>query len=221
MTNFKTLYIDMDSFFASIEPQLDPSIRNKPVAITAINNDAGCVVAASYEAKAYGVRTGTRVYDAKILCPSINFRQSRHKLYAKYNRHISYLIDGIAELESVRSIDEFQVYLGGNNTSLHNAIDLSTKIKLLIKQNIGSQIRLSIGIGPNPLLAKIASKVQKPDGLQWLYKENMPERINHLSLDDLPGISRGIKRKLINSKIYLLAIYIIWIRVTLGWFGDL
>ena len=195
----------MDSFFASIEQQLDPGIRNKPVAITAINNDAGCVVAASYEAKAYGVRTGTRVYDAKILCPGINFRQSRHKLYAKYNRYISYLIDGIAELESVRSIDEFQVYLGGNNTSLHSAIDLSTKIKLLIKKNVGSQIRLSIGIGPNPLLAKIASKIQKPDGLQWLYKENMPERINHLSLDDLPGISRGIKRKLLNSKIYSIS----------------
>jgi DNA polymerase-4 len=205
MMHFKTLYIDMDSFFASIEQQLDPSIRNQPVAITAINNDAGCVVAASYEAKAYGVKTGTRVYEAKILCPAINFRQSRHKLYTKYNRYISYLIDGIAELESVRSIDEFQVYLGGNNSSLHNALDLSTRIKQLISQQVGSQIRLSIGIGPNPLLAKIASKIQKPDGLQWLYKENMPERINHLSLDDLPGISRGIKRKLLNSKIYSIS----------------
>ena len=92
MTNFRTLYIDMDSFFASIEQQLDPNLRNKPVAIAAIDNDSGCVVAASYEAKAYGIKTGTRVYEAKTLCPTINFRQSRHKLYAKYNRYISYLL---------------------------------------------------------------------------------------------------------------------------------
>ena len=61
MTNFRTLYIDMDSFFASIEQQLDPNLRNKPVAIAAIANDSGSVVAASYEAKAYGIKTGTRV----------------------------------------------------------------------------------------------------------------------------------------------------------------
>ena len=72
MTNFRTLYIDMDSFFASIEQQLDPNLRNKPVAIAAIDNDSGCVVAASYEAKAYGIKTGTRVYEAKTLCPAIN-----------------------------------------------------------------------------------------------------------------------------------------------------
>ena len=202
MTNFRTLYIDMDSFFASIEQQLDPNLRNKPVAIAAIDNDSGCVVAASYEAKAYGIKTGTRVYEAKTLCPTINFRQSRHKLYAKYNRYISYLLDSVAELESVRSIDEFQIYLGNNHSKLSKAVDLSMKIKGLIRKEVGEEIRLSIGIGPNPLLAKIAGKIKKPNGLQWLCKENMPGKINHLSLEDLPGISKGIKRRLLGARIY-------------------
>ena len=192
----------MDSFFASIEQQLDPNLRNKPVAIAAIDNDSGCVVAASYEAKAYGIKTGTRVYEAKTLCPTINFRQSRHKLYAKYNRYISYLLDSIAELESVRSIDEFQIYLGNNHSKLSKAVDLSMKIKGLIRKEVGEEIRLSIGIGPNPLLAKIAGKIKKPNGLQWLCKENMPGKINHLSLEDLPGISKGIKRRLLGARIY-------------------
>ena len=202
MTNFRTLYIDMDSFFASIEQQLDPNLRNKPVAIAAIDNDSGCVVAASYEAKAYGIKTGTRVYEAKTLCPAINFRQSRHKLYAKYNRYISYLLDSVAELESVRSIDEFQIYLGNSHSKLSKAVDLSMKIKGLIRKEVGEEIRLSIGIGPNPLLAKIAGKIKKPNGLQWLCKENMPGKINHLSLEDLPGISKGIKRRLLGARIY-------------------
>ena len=202
MSNFRTLYIDMDSFFASIEQQLDPRLRNKPVAITAVKNDAGCVVAASYEAKAYGVKTGTRVYEAKILCPGIFLRQSRHKLYARYNRYISYLLDSIAELESIRSIDEFQICLGKNNSSLSGSLNLATRIKHLIRERLGSEISLSIGIAPNPLLAKIASKLQKPDGLQWLCKENMPDRIMDWSLDDLPGVSRGIKRRLIKARIY-------------------
>ena len=70
MTEFNTLYIDMNSFFASVEQQLDPSLRGKPVGITAVEAETGCVVAASYEAKAFGVKTGTRVYEARRLCPN-------------------------------------------------------------------------------------------------------------------------------------------------------
>ena len=202
MTRFRTLYIDMDSFFASIEQQRDSRLRNKPVAITALENDYGCVVAASYEAKAYGVRTGTRVYEAKALCPGIHFRQSRHRLYAKYNKYISYLLDDVAELESIRSIDEFQIYLGREHSNLSKALGLATRIKSLIREAVGEEVRLSIGIAANPLLAKIASKLNKPDGLQWLCKENMPSRIRHLALEDLPGISRGIKRRLLGARIY-------------------
>mgnify|MGYP003626910378 FL=1 len=202
MTLMRTLYIDMNSFFASVEQQEEPSLRGRPVGITAIDNESGACVAASYEAKAFGVKTGTRIYEAKQLCPGIVFRPSRHRLYVRVNQKIARVIDEIAELEFVRSIDEFQVALGGDSSKLERALDLAREIKAAIRGRVGSELRSSIGIGPNHLLAKIAGKLEKPDGLQWLAPENMPDAIRHLTLDDLPGISRGIRGKLYDARIY-------------------
>ncbi|WP_456389096.1 Y-family DNA polymerase [Profundibacter sp.] len=199
---FRTLYIDMNSFFASVEQQEDPSLRGRPVGITAIAAESGAVVAASYEAKAFGVKVGTRVYDAKRMCPGIVFRQSRHRLYVRVNQKIAAVLDEIGELERIRSIDEFQVALGGTTGELEGAMDLARRMKVAIRERVGSELRCSIGIGPNQLLAKIAGKLQKPDGLQWLSPENMPDRLSHLQLDDLPGISRGIKTKLNKAMIW-------------------
>ena len=80
MGPFRVLYLDMNSFFASVEQQLDSALRGRPVAITAMEGPHGACVAASYEAKAYGVKTGTLVRDARRLCPGIIFRASRHRL---------------------------------------------------------------------------------------------------------------------------------------------
>jgi len=202
MTQFRTLYADMNSFFSSVEQQENPELRGRPVAITAIENEAGCVVAASSEAKAFGVKTGTRVYEAKQLCPGIVFRPSRHRLYVRYNQQIAEAIDRIADLERIRSIDEFQVGLGGIQANLDHACQIALEIKQAIFSNVGTELHCSIGIGPNPLLAKIAGKLIKPDGLEWLGPENMPERIAYLALDELPGISKGTLAKLNRAGIH-------------------
>ncbi len=202
MTLFRTLYIDMNSFFASVEQQMDPSLRGRPLAITAISADSGAVVAASYEAKAFGVGVGTRVYEAKRLCAGIVFRPSRHRLYVRINQKIAETIDELAELEHIRSIDEFQVALGGPTSTHDGALALGRQLKAAICEQVGSELRCSIGIGPNHLLAKIAGKLEKPDGLQWLSADNMPKRIAHLKMDDLPGISRGIRRRLQRAMIW-------------------
>jgi DNA polymerase-4 len=81
-------------------------------------------------------------------------------------------------------------------------MDLARRMKAAIWERVGSELRCSVGIGPNQLLAKIAGKLQKPDGLQWLSPTNMPDRLSHLQLDDLPGISRGIKTKLNKAMIW-------------------
>lgn len=205
MTPLRTLYIDMNSFFASVEQQLDPALRGRPVGITAVEAESGCVVAASYEAKAAGVRTGTRVHEARRLCPGIRFRPSRHRLYVRYNQRIAAVLDSMAELERIRSVDEFQVALGGTTSRLDAAIDLTRRLKSAVLAQVGSQLRFSAGLGPNHLLAKIAGKLEKPDGLQWLAPENMPGRIAHLKLDDLPGISRGIHRRLLDADVWTVA----------------
>jgi len=199
MTPMRALYVDMNSFFASVEQQLDPALRGRPVGVTATETMSGVCVAASSEAKAAGVRTGTHVRDAIRLCPGIVFRPSRHRLYARVNRKIADVIDSVAELEAVRSIDEFQVALGGTTSELAAALELGRTIKAAVRDRVGSRLLCSIGIGPNHLLAKIAGKLRKPDGLDWLAPENMPERIAHLDLDDLPGISRAMKARLTNA----------------------
>ena len=148
------------------------------------------------------MKTGTRAYEAKQLCPGILFRPSRHRLYVRVNQKIARVVDEIAELEFVRSVDEFQVALGGATSELDNVLALARDLKTAIRTQIGSELRCSIGIGPNHLLAKIAGKLEKPDGLSWLSPDNMPKRIEHLALDDLPGISRGISTRLFRAGVF-------------------
>lgn len=202
MGPFRTLYIDMNSFFASVEQQLDPMIRGRPVAITAMENEKGCCVAASYEAKAFGVKTGTSVGDARRLCPGIVFLPSRHRLYVRFNLRVAAVLDRYAELERIRSVDEFQIGLSGETSGLDGARALVTTLKQAVAVEVGECLRFSAGIGPNHLLAKIAGKLEKPDGFQWLSAENMPARIAHLALDDLPGISRSMKARLMRARVY-------------------
>lgn len=199
MGPFRTLYIDMNSFFASVEQQLDPALRGRPVAVTAMEGDHGACVAASYEAKAFGVRTGTSVRDARRLCPGIVFRPSRHRLYVRFNLRVADVIDRHAELERIRSVDEFQVALSGETTTLEGAARLVGRIKAAVATEVGSCLRFSAGIGPNHLLAKIAGKLEKPDGFRWLWPGNMPEAVAHLALDDLPGISGAMRDRLMRA----------------------
>lgn len=119
-----------------------------------------------------------------------------HASPIRVNQKIARVVDEIAELEFVRSVDEFQVALGGSTGDLDKALALGRDLKKAIRTKVGSELRCSIGIGPNHLLAKIAGKLEKPDGLCWLAPENMPQRIAHLALDDLSGISRGITTRL-------------------------
>lgn len=207
MTPMRTLYLDMNGFFASVEQQVQPRLRGRPVGITALdsgphNNWSGGVVAASYEAKDAGVKGIISVREARQICPDIILVQARHKLYARANQAIVRAIDKIAEVERIRSIDEIQVGLGGHTSKLPAALDLARKIKQVMRDDVGKYMRCSIGIGPNQLLAKIAGKLEKPDGLQWLAPENMPKRIEHLKLDDLPGISRGILARLYRARVF-------------------
>lgn len=137
MPQFRVLYLDMNSFFASVEQHLDPALRGRPVAITAVDADAGACVAASYEAKAYGVKTGTRVADARRMCPGIVFRPSRHRLYVRFNLAIADVLDRHAELTHIRSVDEFQLALSGDAQTLDGAAELVARLKATVAAEVG------------------------------------------------------------------------------------
>jgi DNA polymerase-4 len=193
---FSFLHIDLNSFFASVEQQLHPEFRGKPVGVTATMADTGTLIAASYEAKSLGVKTGTKVAEARRLCPHINLIASDHSVYAKYSHNIAAAVENVCPVAHTPSIDEMVCELMGRERQPPAARQISLAIKQAIKDNVGETLRCSIGMAPNRYLAKIASDMQKPDGLIGLLPSQLPRAIAHLELRDLPGVGARTEARL-------------------------
>ncbi len=196
------LYLDLNSYFASVEQQLDVNLRGKPVAVIPTDTDATCAIAASYEAKAYGIKTGTMIYKARALCPDLITVPARHDKYVEYHHKIMAQINEFLPLTKICSVDEVACRLMGSECKEENAINIAKNIKKAITDNVGVCLRSSVGIGPNRFLAKVASNLQKPDGLTVLYATELPERLAHLELKDLPGIGRSMDERLRRAGVY-------------------
>jgi DNA polymerase-4 len=185
---FSFLHIDLNSFFASVEQQLHPEYRGKPLAVVPTMADTTCCIAASYEAKAFKVKTGTQVGEAKKLCPGIILIAGDHADYAKYSHAISDAVELACPVAHNPSIDEMVCQLMGREQEPPRARQIALNIKESIYKNVGVALRCSIGMAPNRYLAKIASDMQKPDGLIGLLPSQLPRAIAHLELRDLPGV---------------------------------
>lgn len=194
----ESLYLDLNSYFASVEQHDNEALLGWPVAVVPsreISPTATCI-AASYEAKALGVKTGTKVGDARTLCPSIEFRSARHDRYVELHHAIKAAVEHILPIEKTCSIDEFACRLTGQQRKLEMALDLARSIKKRISSDVGPSLRCSIGLGPNTLLAKIAGELEKPDGLQWIMPGEQWTKLAPLDLCALPGINRRMERRL-------------------------
>ncbi len=189
-----TLYIDFDSFFASAEQYLQPRLAGRPVGVLPVMSEATCCIAASRQAKKFGVRTGTGVREAKALCPEIVFTVARHDEYVKLHHRIHRLVDNIVPVKAVRSIDEFTCQLMNNEQV--RAEEIAARIKTALRETFSVALTCSIGFAPNELLAKLAAEMQKPDGLVLLYPEDLPRKIIHLPLRDVAGIGKGNEARL-------------------------
>lgn len=196
-----TLFLDLNSYFASVEQNENPALRGKPVAVVPMMTDATCAIAASYEAKAYGVRTGTKIYDAKRMCPHLICVLARHDVYVDYHHRILDATDKHVPVAKTWSIDEFHCDLIGRERQYDNARDLAIRIKRQIWKDVGPAINCSIGIAPNSFLAKVATDLQKPDGLVLLRPEDLPGPLFNLDLCDLPGINVRMEERLARAKI--------------------
>jgi DNA polymerase-4 len=185
---FAFLHIDLNSFFASVEQQLHPEYRHKPTGVVPTMADTTSLIAASYEAKALGIKTGTRVSDAKRICPGIILVNGDHATYAEYSHKIVAAVERVCPVAHTPSIDEMACQLLGRERQPANARRIALDIKQAIKDDVGDTLRCSIGMAPNRYLAKIASDMQKPDGLVGLLPSQLPNSIAHLVLRDLPGI---------------------------------
>ncbi len=192
----KWLFLDLNSYFASVEQQEDPSIRDKPVIVVPVASDSTCAIAASYEAKAFGIKTGTNVGEAKRLCPGLICVPARHDVYVDYHHRILAELDRHLYVTKVCSVDEVACELVGPDRLTDSAIALAQRIKSGIAARVGGYLRSSIGLAPSQLLAKIASDMQKPDGLTILGADRLPGPLLGLKLTDLPGIGSKMQRRL-------------------------
>lgn len=196
------MYIDFNSYFASVEQQLNPALRRKPIAVVPVHSDSTCAIAASYEAKASGIKTGTPIWEAKKLCPGLICVLANHQAYVAFHEKILREIDRHVPIAKVCSIDEAACKLMDNESA--NASKLAEKIKLGLKINVGECVTCSIGIAPNCYLAKVATDMQKPNGLVFINEEDLPKKLYSLKLRDLPGIGANMEKRLHRSGIYTM-----------------
>lgn len=193
---FNALYVDLNSFFASVEQQLDPALRGQPVGVLPVMAETTCCIAASIQAKQYGIKTGTPVWEARKRCKRIKFVQARPSVYVEMHHKIIEAVESCYPVDAVLSIDEMALELTGRHIQETHALKLAQQIKRTIYRQAGEVMHCSIGIAPNRFLAKTASNFKKPDGLELIRPQDLPHILYKLELTDLNGISHGMERRL-------------------------
>lgn len=211
------LHIDFDSFFASVEQQMDPRLRNKPMGVTA-QNGRNCIIASSREAKRLGIKTATPAYIATQICPSIILVPADFRKYWEVSKKFLKICSDYSPYVEMFSIDEvfiditYSLHLYGGT---HGVIE---KIKSRIQKEIGEYITASIGISYNKLLAKLASGLAKParhasqgkalragpNGVVEINLDNLDEVYKTAKLTDICGIGPRIGLRLNKIGIYTL-----------------
>jgi len=190
------LFLDLNSYFASVEQDDRPELRGKPVAVVPVEADTSFVIAASREAKVFGIKTGTMIRTAKEMCPGLILVKARHKLYMGYHHRILEVAETVMPIDQVCSIDEMRFRLLGKERTREGAIAMARKMKAAIREKVGPVMSCSVGIAPNAFLAKIGTELQKPDGLVVIEAKDLPSCLHQLKLTDFPGINYRMQARL-------------------------
>ena len=190
------LFLDLNSYFASVEQQLQPSLRGRPVIVAPVGADTTVAIAASVEAKRFGIKTGTPVWEAKQKCRELVVTPARHDRYVEFHQAIVAEVWRHVPVTQVCSIDEMACRLLDNENSRAAAVALAHRIKAGIRANVGERLTCSVGIAPNRLLAKLASDLQKPDGLVVFEAHDLPHALYPLALREIAGIGAKMEARL-------------------------
>lgn len=194
-------HIDMDAFFASIEQAVNPRLKGRPVIVGGRNNRNKTVVcAASYEAKAYGIDSGMPAFMAFKLCPQVEFVVADTAKYLWTSEKILEILKEFSPQVEMASVDEFVMDLTGCDKFFGSIENIANLIKKRIKDDFN--ITCSIGIAPNRLMAKLASKAKKPDGLFILEEKDLHNFLNNLPVEKICGIGPNIKSALNSMGIF-------------------
>lgn len=197
------LHVDINSCFATIEQQANPLLRGRPIAVAAYDSPGGCILAASIEAKQYGIKTGMRVKDGRLLYPKLIVLPPDANKYRYVHLQLKNLLSYYTDRLSPKSIDEFVLHLDGYPILRKMSMfDVAMEIKQRIRDEIGDWIRVSIGIAPSRYLAKTAASIKKPDGLEEINSENYYEVYQGMKLTDLTGIAYHNEKRLHHAGIF-------------------
>ncbi len=198
-TDIETLYIDFDSFFASVEQQLVPAYRNRPMGVLPLDSLYSGFIAVSREAKALGIGRGACLIDVRATYPDFPAAIARHDVYIAMHHKILKSVGRSLPIHKVWSIDEVECRLMENERQ--DWLRLAVEIRDNLAADIGPFITPSIGFGPNQLLAKIAAEMEKPNGLVCLHPQDLPHMLYGLNIGDIPGIGRRMKTRLARAGI--------------------
>jgi DNA polymerase-4 len=190
----RILHIDMDAFYASVEQRDDASLRGKPVAVGGGADQRGVVAAASYEARAYGVRSAMSMAKAVRLCPSLVIVRPDFAKYRDASRIVFELFRSVTPLVEPLSLDEAYLDVTENAWGEPLGSTVARRLKAEIRER--TKLTASAGVAPNKFLAKIASGWQKPDGLTVIAPHRMEAFLQKLPVDALWGVGPVTARKL-------------------------
>src|SRR3984893_6762601 len=199
------LFLYVSAFFASCEQQENLALRGKPVIVVQTLTDSACAIAASNAAKAFGIKTGTLVREARRLCPAVIPVQANHRLYTDYHDRILKAVDTCLPIEKVMSIDEMACRLMGTERQVSAARQFALKLKRVLREQVGECLTCSIGLAPNVFLGKVGSDLQKPDGLVVITHEKLPDILLDLKLQDVYGIGARMEERLNRAGISTVA----------------
>jgi DNA polymerase-4 len=182
------MHIDLNSAFASAEQQAWPKLRGRPMGVTNRLSKECCVIAASYEAKALGIRVGTRKTEAMALCPDFVMLETDPTKYTHMYKGLINIMRDYSPNIKMKSIDEGIIDFHGVHRK-QTLKEIGFEIKERVYKELGDHMRINVGIGPNRFLAKMAAGWHKPDGLDQLDHRNLIEFYKSIELDDITGIA--------------------------------
>ncbi|NJD37149.1 MAG: DNA polymerase IV [Geobacter sp.] len=188
------LHIDQNAFFASVEQQANPELRGKPIAVVGAAHRT-VITTASYEARKYGVKTGMAIWEGKRACPDLIIVRGDNKKYTYTSAEIVRMMLEYTPLVEPFSIDEAFLDVTHSLSLFGSAVTIAHQLKAKIRHRFG--ITCSVGIAPNKLLAKLASDMEKPDGLVVVPPDRVGQIIEKIPVGDLCGVGKKLQKQLL------------------------
>ncbi len=203
----QVMHIDLNSCFATVEQQARPMLRGRPVGVTNRRGkqaEYACIVAASYEAKALGVKVGMRADEARRLAPGIVILETDPPKYHFAYQQLVKIMRSYSPHVTMKSIDEGVIDFHGTREHINQRSleEIGREVKQRLKEDVGCWMRCNVGIAPNRFLAKLAASLHKPDGLDIITHKNLRQVLAGLQLTDLHGIAERNQARLNAAGIY-------------------